>query len=57
MAHEFKELVLDGHNYHTWAMDVNIRLDFRGIWSALSTPGDRDPTLLDSLKYQAEFII
>jgi hypothetical protein len=42
MAHEFEELVLDGHNYPTWALDVKISLAFCGILPALSPPcGER----------------
>jgi hypothetical protein len=28
MAREFEELVLDGHNYPTWVLDVKISLAF-----------------------------
>jgi hypothetical protein len=41
MAHEFEELVLDGHNYPTFAMDVKIRLAFRGIYEAIIPPADK----------------
>jgi hypothetical protein len=41
MAREFEELVLDGHNYPTFAMDVKIRLVFRGIYEAIIPPADR----------------
>jgi hypothetical protein len=30
MSHKFKELILDGHNYPTWVLDVKISLTFRG---------------------------
>jgi hypothetical protein len=35
MAHEFKELALDGHNYPTWVMGVKISLTFRGMYEAI----------------------
>jgi hypothetical protein len=57
MAHEFEELILDGHNYPTWALDVKISLAFRGILPVLSPPVDREVTFLDTYKYQALFII
>jgi hypothetical protein len=34
MAQEFDELVLDEHNYPTWALDVKISLVFCGIMPA-----------------------
>jgi hypothetical protein len=57
MAHEFEELVFDGHNYPTWALDVNISLAFQGTLAALSPPADREATFLDTFKYQALSII
>jgi hypothetical protein len=57
MAHEFEELILDGHNYPTWALDVKIILTFRGILPVLSPPVDREAIFLDTYKYQALFII
>jgi hypothetical protein len=41
MAHEFEELVLDGHNYPTWVMDVKISLTLRGMYVAIVPPVDR----------------
>jgi hypothetical protein len=41
MAREFDELVLDGHNYQIWAMDVKISLAFRGIMAAHTPPAER----------------
>jgi hypothetical protein len=41
MTHEFEELVLDGHNYPTWAMDVKISLAFRGMYEAIVPHTDR----------------
>jgi hypothetical protein len=57
MIHEFEELILDGHNYPTWALDVNIILAFHGILPVLSPPVDREAIFLDIYKYQALFII
>jgi hypothetical protein len=57
MAHEFKELVLDEHNYPTWALYVKIGLTFHGILPALSTPAEREATFLETNKFQALFII
>jgi hypothetical protein len=36
MAHEFKEVALDGHNYPTWFLDIKISLAFHGILLALT---------------------
>jgi hypothetical protein len=57
VAREFEELILDGHNYPTWALDVKISLVFYGILPALSPPEDRDVAFLDTFKYQLLFII
>jgi hypothetical protein len=48
MAHKFDELVLDGHNYPTWALDVKISLAFHGIMTALTPPTGREATFLDT---------
>jgi hypothetical protein len=42
MAHKFEELVLDGHNYPTWAMDVKVSLAFRGMYKTIVSPADRE---------------
>jgi hypothetical protein len=52
MAHEFDELILDGHNYPTWVLDVKIRLAFCGIMAALTPPVEREAAFLDTYKYQ-----
>jgi hypothetical protein len=57
MACEFEKLVLGGHNYPTWALDVKISLAFRGILPAMSPLADRDAAFLDTYKYQVLFII
>jgi hypothetical protein len=57
MAHEFDELVLDGHNYPTWALDVKISLAFHGIMTALTPHAERERAFLDTFKYQALYII
>jgi hypothetical protein len=41
MAREFKELVIDGHNYPTCTMDVKISLAFRGMYEVIVQPIDR----------------
>jgi hypothetical protein len=51
MAHDFKELVLDVHNYTTWALDIKISLTFRGILPTLTPPMEREMTFLDTYKY------
>jgi hypothetical protein len=50
-------LPLDDHNYPTWALDVKIRLAFRGIMATLTSPVKRDATILDTYKYQTLYII
>jgi hypothetical protein len=57
MACEFEELALDGHNYPTWMLDVNISLVFYGTLSALSPPVEREAAFLETYKFQALFII
>jgi hypothetical protein len=57
MAHEFEELVLDGHNYPTFAMDVKIRLAFRGIYEAIIPPADRQQELSPTHQYNILYII
>jgi hypothetical protein len=41
MTCEFEELVLDGHNYSTWAMDVKISLTLGGMYEAIVPPTER----------------
>jgi hypothetical protein len=57
MTHEFEKLVLDGHNYPTWAMDVKISLALRGMYEAIFPPADRNVPLLEPYKYNALYII
>jgi hypothetical protein len=35
---EFEELALDGHNYPTWALDIEITFASRGIIDAIAAP-------------------
>jgi len=35
---EFAELALNGHNFHTWAMDLKVSLSLHGIYKATNTP-------------------
>jgi hypothetical protein len=57
MDREFEELALDGHNYPTWAMDVNISLTLRGMYEAIVTPVDRQQELPLTHKYNVLYII
>jgi hypothetical protein len=57
MTCEFKELVLDGHNYPTWAMDIKISLTLQGMYEAIVPPTERTVPLLDPYKYNALYII
>jgi hypothetical protein len=41
MAREFEELVIDGRNYPTWAMNIKISLAFRGMYEVIAPPADR----------------
>jgi hypothetical protein len=41
MACKFEELVLDGHNYPTWVMDIKISLTFSGIYEVVVPPANR----------------
>jgi hypothetical protein len=56
---EFDALKLNGQNYPTWAMDINIALASRGL--ALQTPENPFPArvtpLRDEQKYAALYII
>jgi hypothetical protein len=38
MTRKFKELVLDEHNYPTWAMDIKISLALHGVYEAILPP-------------------
>jgi hypothetical protein len=57
MTREFKELVLDRHNYPTWAMDVKISLTLCGVYEAMLPPEERIVPLFDPFKYNALYII
>jgi hypothetical protein len=57
MAREFDELILDGHNYPTWALDVKIILAFHRIMATLTPPTEREAAFLDTYKYHALYII
>jgi hypothetical protein len=57
MTREFKELTIDGHNYPTWAMDVQISLEVRGMYEAIVPPAVRIVPLLDPYKCSALYII
>jgi hypothetical protein len=57
MTHEFEELALDGHNYHTWSMDVKFSLALREVYEAILHPEERIVQLLDPFKYNVLYII
>jgi hypothetical protein len=57
MTREFEELVLDGHNYTTWAMYVKISFAFCGVYGAILPPEEMTIPLLDPFKYNALYII
>jgi hypothetical protein len=57
MTCEFQELVLDGHNYPTWAMDVKISLTLRGVYEVILHSEERTVPLLDPFKYNALYIL
>jgi hypothetical protein len=57
MTHEFEELVLAGHNYPTWAMNIKISLALRGVYEAILPPEERIVPLLNPFKYNALYII
>jgi hypothetical protein len=57
MAHEFEELVLDGHNYPTWAMDVKVSLALRGMHEAIVSPAERESELPPTHQYNTLYII
>ena len=43
MALEFEALTLNGHNYHTWAMDMKISIASHGIARAIQASQDPPP--------------
>jgi hypothetical protein len=57
MAREFEKLALDGHSYPTWAMDVKISLNFRGMHEAIVPPVERLQELPPTHQYNALYII
>jgi hypothetical protein len=57
MAREFEELVFDGHNYLTQAMDVKISLAFRGMYEAIVPPANRQQELPSTHQYNDLYII
>jgi hypothetical protein len=57
MAREFEELVLDGHNYPTWAMNVKISLALCWMYEAIVPPAKRTVQLLEPYKYNGLYII
>ncbi|RCV27187.1 hypothetical protein SETIT_5G304600v2 [Setaria italica] len=54
---EFDELALDGHNYPTWASDIEINFASRGIVEAIQEPVDGAPPITDKKKFFALFLL
>jgi hypothetical protein len=57
MTHKFEKIVLDGHNYPTWAMDIKISLAFRGVYEAILPPEEMIVPLFETFKYNTICII
>jgi hypothetical protein len=57
MTHKFKKLVLDGHNYPIWAMDVKVSLAPCEVYESILPPEEMIVPLLDPFKYNALYII
>jgi hypothetical protein len=57
MTREFEELILDGHNYATWVMNVKISLALCGMYEAIVLPAERIVPLLELYKYNALYIV
>jgi hypothetical protein len=57
MTREFDELILDGHNYSTWATNVKISLAFRGMYEAIVPPVDKQQELPPTHQYNTLYII
>jgi hypothetical protein len=57
MTHEFEKLVLDGHNYPTWAMDIKISLALREVYKVILPPKERIIPLHDLFMYNVLYII
>jgi hypothetical protein len=50
---EFQELQLDGSNYLSWAMDMKINLNGRGLGPVIITPPENAPEIPQVAKYAA----
>jgi hypothetical protein len=57
MTHEFEKIILDGHNYPTWAMDIKISLALRGVYEAILPPEEMIVPLFETFKYNTIYII
>jgi hypothetical protein len=57
MTREFEEIILDGHNYATWVMNVKISLTLCGMYEAIVLPAERIVPLLELYKYNALYIV
>ena len=54
---EFDLLVLDGHNYPTWVVDVKVSLASRGLYRAVLPPEEGVAPLDDQHVYTALYLI
>jgi hypothetical protein len=57
MTREFKKFALNEHNYPTWAIDVKISLALRGMYEAITPPGERQQELLPTHQCNVLYII
>ena len=54
---EFDELAIDGHNYPTWASDIEINFASRGIVEAIQEPIAGATPIQDKKKFSALFLL
>ena len=54
---EFEVLALDGHNFPTWATDINVSLSRCGLYGCLSDSSTSTQALTEKNKYEALYII
>jgi hypothetical protein len=53
MTREFKKLVIYGHDYPTWVMDIKISLALRGMYKLITPLVERQQELLPTYQYNA----
>ena len=54
---EFEELALDGHNYPTWASDIEITFASRGIADVIAAPADGATPVIEIKKNTSHFLL